>query len=139
MNASEQGRTLALAQALASIGTVVRNYYPSASLNLSPWRDDPDTKKWYEEESLDFAFYFPGWSPKLQCRSLLMQLKVTQDHSKELPRLIGVIIRGITFHGESWRFVTVDEWQLSGSHLPEKVVREDLYAICRDLFALFSD
>ena len=139
MNASEQVTNLNFAKAIASIGPLVKNYFPSASINFSPWRDDFYTKEWFEEESLDLAFYFPGWSPKFQCRSLLIQLRVVKEHSRELPRLLGVIIRGITFHGESWRLVTVDDWKVSGSHLPQKAVMDYLHAICRDLFILFSD
>ena len=76
MNAADQVQTLAFAQILASTGTVVRNYFPGASINLSPWRDDPETRYWREDETLDLALYFPGWSPRLECRSLLIQLKV---------------------------------------------------------------
>ena len=137
MNASDQVTSIGFAKALASAGTLAKNYFPSASINFSPWRDDHFTKLWHEEDSLDLSLHFPGWSPKYQCRSLLIQLRVVNDHSKELPRLLGVIMRGLTFEGERWRFSTVGDWQITGSHLPQKVVVDQLHSICRNLFILF--
>ena len=76
LNAGEAVDSVALAQALASAVTLVRQRFPAARVNLSPWRDDPQTRRWQETESLDLAFHFPGWSPRLECRSLLMQLRL---------------------------------------------------------------
>ena len=63
-------------QALASVVTLVRHHFFAAQENLMPWRDDPQARLWSEPESLDLAFHFPGWSPRLQCRSLLLQLRI---------------------------------------------------------------
>ena len=76
MNATEQIHSVACAHALASSLTLVRKHFPAALVNLAPWRDDPDTRIWCERETIDVAFHFPGWSPSLQCRSLLMQLRI---------------------------------------------------------------
>ncbi len=137
MNAAEEVTNVSIAKGLASAGTLVRQYFPSASISFSPWRDDPNTQFWYEEESLDLALHFPGWTPKLQCRSLLIQLKIVKDEPRDLPRLIGVIMRGITFEGERWKLVTAGDWTITGSHLPQPLVIDHLRAISRDLFALF--
>ena len=137
LNAVDKTTTLSLAQLIASAGTLLKNNFPAASINFSPWRDDPLTKFWFEEESLDLAIHFPGWSPKLECRSLLIQLRVMKDGPDGLPRLLGVIMRGITFDGERWRFATIGNWQPTGSHLPQPKVIEQLHAVCRDLFILF--
>ena len=75
LNAGESVRSVDQAQALASTVTLVRRQFPAAKANLTPWRDDPQTRQWTEPESLDLSFHFPGWSPRLQCRSLLMQLR----------------------------------------------------------------
>jgi len=57
---------------------------------------------------VDLAFHFPGWSPRLQCRSLLIQLRLSeapaQAGSGGKPRLLGVLISGMTFQGEQWRW-----------------------------------
>ena len=47
------------AQVLASVVTLVRHHFPAAQPNLTPWRDDPETRLWSEPESLDLAFHFP--------------------------------------------------------------------------------
>ena len=137
MNASDQVESVAIARLLASAATLVRNYFPAASLNLSPWRDDPQTRLWVEEETIDLAFHFPGWTPRLQCRSLLIQLRVSKDTNQQLPRLIGVIMRGITFDGERWRLATVGDWIPTGTHLPQTEEMKQLRSLCHDLFDLF--
>ncbi|AAQ00795.1 MULTISPECIES: hypothetical protein [Prochlorococcus] len=138
MNAADHATNLWSIQALASTGSLLKNYFPVASINFSPWREDCSTKLWFEEDSLDLALHFPGWSPRLQCRSLLIQLRVVKDQPRELPRLLGVIMRGVTFDGERWRLATVGDWQPTGSHLPQQlVVMNQLHSICRDLFLLF--
>ena len=137
MNAADNVQSFASAQTLASIGTLVRNYFPAASLSLSPWRDDPQTRLWVGEETLDLAFHFPGWSPRLQCRSLLLQLMMSSCEKGDSPYLLGVVMRGMTFDGERWRLVTMGDWQPAGSYLPAAAESAELQTICRDLFALF--
>ncbi len=137
MNAANQVQSVDIAKTLASIGTLVRNYFPAAALNLSPWRDDPQTRFWVGEETLDLAFHFPGWTPKLQCRSFLIQLKVSKDANSSLPQLLGILIRGMTFDGERWRLATIGDWEPRGSHLPNSLEVKQLQSICRGVFELF--
>ena len=75
VNAGEAVDSVQLAQALASAVNLVRHRFPVASFSLNLWRDDPQTRQWQEEQTLDLAFYFPGWSTSLECRSLLLQLR----------------------------------------------------------------
>jgi len=70
LNADESVTSVDQMQALASVVTLLRHHFPAAQENLTPWRDDPQTRLWSEPESLDLAFHFPGWSPRLQCRDL---------------------------------------------------------------------
>ena len=84
MNSAEHVTTLGLAQALASAGNLVKDYFPAASINFSPWRDDHQTQFWFDKESLDLSLNFPGWNPKIQCRSLLIQLRVTNVQSNSI-------------------------------------------------------
>ena len=137
MNAAEQVRNLDSAQAVASALTLVRQHFPTASVNLTPWRDDPQTRKWCEPETIDIAFHFPGWSPRLQCRSLLMQLRLSGYQVGGPVHLLGVLIRGMTFEGERWRLVTAGDWMPTGSYLPQPAQTEQLHSICRELFELF--
>ena len=73
MNAGETVCSVEQARVIASAVTLVRRHFPAAKENLRPWRDDAQTRQWSEPESVDLSFHFPGWSPRLQCRSLLMQ------------------------------------------------------------------
>ena len=138
LNAGESVRSVDQAQALASTVTLVRRQFPAAKANLTPWRDDPQTRQWTEPESLDLSFHFPGWSPRLQCRSLLMQLRFHPETAGEQRQLLGVLMRGMTYDGERWRMATVGDWQPEGPHLPGPKQVEQLQSICRDLFELFS-
>ena len=143
VNAAEAVDSVQLAQALASAVTLVRQRFPAASVSLNPWRDDPQTRQWQEEQTLDLAFHFPGWSPSLECRSLLLQLRLQrksdEDGSTAAADLLGVLMRGMTFDGERWRLVTMGDWQPEGSHLPQPEQVQQLRGICRDLFDLFAD
>ena len=142
MNAADQARSPELAQVIAAVVGRFRWHFPAARAHLSPWRDDPLTRAWDEEETLDLAFHFPGWSPRTQCRSLLVQLRLIQAPQRlagsPRPRLIGVVMRGLTTESERWRLATVGDWQPSGTHLPQPEVVERLQALCRELFELFS-
>ena len=53
MNASDQVRSVELAQAVASVAVLFRQHFPDARANLTPWRDDPQTRPHAEQESLD--------------------------------------------------------------------------------------
>lgn len=140
MNAADQARSLELAQAIASVVRLLRDHFPDARANLTPWRDDPLTREFAEQESLDISVHFPGWSPRTQCRSFLVQLRLNQaPGASARPRLLGVLIRGLTYESERWRLATVGDWQPSGSHLPHPAVVCELQAFCRELFDLFSD
>jgi hypothetical protein len=139
MNAAEQVRSLELAQAIAAVAACFRAHFPAARANLTPWRDDPHTRAWAEAESLDLSLHFPGWNPRNQCRSMLVQLRLeAAAPAAGRPRLLGVLIRGLTYESERWRLATVGDWQPSGSHLPAAAVVESLQQVCRELFDLFG-
>ena len=76
MNAADQARNLDLARMIAAVAALFRVYFPDARANLTPWRDDPLTRAFAEQESLDLSFHLPGWSPRSQCRSFLVQLRL---------------------------------------------------------------
>ena len=138
VNAGESVRSVAQMRAVASIVTLVREQFPAAKPNLQPWRDDDQTRQWDEPESLDLSFHFPGWSPRLQCRSLLFQLRFQNNEGDEAQKLLGVLIRGMTYDGERWRLATVGDWSPEGSHLPQAEQAAQLRQMCRDLFLLFD-
>ena len=103
MNAVEKIQNLSDVQNLAAAASLVRQHFPAASVSLTPWRDDPETRRWLERETIDLAFHLPGWTPRLQCRSLLMQLQISPLKSDAPPHLLGVLMRGMAFDGERWR------------------------------------
>jgi hypothetical protein len=69
---------------------------------------------------------------------VLLQLRLDAAPASGRPRLLGVVVRGLTYESERWRLATVGDWQPSGSHLPDPVVVLKLQSFCRDLFDLFN-
>ena len=138
VNPGESVRSVAQVRAVASTVNLVREQFPAAKPNLRPWRDDAETRQWDEPESLDLSFHFPGWSPRLQCRSLLLQLSFQNNEGDEALKLLGVLIRGMTYDGERWRLATMGNWSPEGSHLPQAEQAAQLRQMCRDLFLLFD-
>ena len=143
MNAADQARSLELAQAIASVAALFREHFPDARANLKPWRDDPLTRAYGEPETVDLSFHFPGWSPRIQCRSVLVQLRLAAapgggDAAAGRPPLLGVSLRGLTYAGERWSLATVGDWRASGPHPPSPAVEEILRLFCRQLFQLFE-
>ena len=140
MNAADQARNLELAQAIASAAALFRVQFPDARANLKPWRDDPCTRQFDDQDSLDLSFHLPGWSPRSQCRSFLVQLRLAAAPGSPAgrPRLIGVLIRGLTYESERWRLATLGDWHPTGSHPPDAITVAKLQQFCRELFDLFE-
>ncbi|WP_415399135.1 hypothetical protein [Synechococcus sp. W4D4] len=138
MNAGDQARSLELAQLIASVAGLFRQYFPDARANLRPWRDDPQTRAFEDEQTLDLSFHLPGWSPRSQCRSFLLQLSLSGGVASAKPRLLGVTIRGLTYESERWRLTTLGEWLPAGTHPPVESVTLKLKQFCAELFDLFE-
>ncbi|MFQ6538619.1 MULTISPECIES: hypothetical protein [Aphanothece] len=145
MNAADQAGNLELAQTIASVAALFRAHFPDARANLTPWRDDPCTREFADRESVDLSFHLPGWSPRSQCRSFLVQLRLEaapggsgSGGTRRRPRLLGVLIRGLTYESERWRLATVGDWCPTGSHLPDPHAAAKLQQFCRELFDLFE-
>ncbi len=134
MNASSNVRNIEIANKIASTAVLFRKYFPDASVNFSPWEN---SNKDYMEDTIDFAFHFPGWNPLIECRAILLQLRIENDDNR-VPRLLGIIMRGMIVPSERWRVATVGEWEMTGTHLPQKEQKDNLFLVCKELYNLFS-
>ena len=67
-----------------------------------------------------------------------MQLRISTEGGDGQLRLLGVLMRGMTYDGERWRLATIGEWLPEGTHLPQQQQVKQLQQICRDLFELFD-
>ena len=136
MNASANVRNLDIANKIASTATLFRRYFPEAKVDFSPW-DNSNQNEWLD--TLDFSFHFPGWSPCMECRAILLQLRIdNNDQEGDEPKLLGIIMRGMILPKERWRVATVGEWEMTGSHLPQNVQKDNLFQVCKELYKLFS-
>ena len=135
MNASSNVKNLEIANKIASTAALFRKYFPDASVNFSPW-DNVNNESM--QDTIDFAFQFPGWSPLIECRAILLQLRIENDNNDRVPKLLGIIMRGMIIPSERWRVATVGEWEMTGTHLPQKEQKDYLFLVCKELYKLFS-
>ena len=113
MNASSNVSNFEIANKIASTAVLFRKYFPDASVNFSPWEN---SKNEAMKDTIDFAFHFPGWSPLIECRAILLQLRIENENenNNRVPKLLGVIMRGMIVPSERWRVATVGEWEMTG-------------------------
>jgi hypothetical protein len=138
MNASEQAKGLEITTKIAAVVNLFKAKFPDARADLKPWRNDPDTREWVDPHSIDIGFHFPGWSPRFQSRSILVQIRFHQDPVDESQRIIGIEIVGFNHQGQAWRLSTIDNWQLVGDYQPIVDVAQKLRHFCRQVFELFN-
>ena len=52
----------------------------NASLNFSPCDKSNDQEKL---DTLDFSFHFPSWSPLIESRAVILQLRIENNSNNE--------------------------------------------------------
>ncbi|MEM8641035.1 MAG: hypothetical protein AAGG51_19810 [Cyanobacteria bacterium P01_G01_bin.54] len=137
MNAAEQAHNFSLTSQIAAVANLFKTLFPDAKIDLTPWRNDPDTREWLDPQSIDLGFHFPGWSPRLQGRSILVQIRFHQDSDDDQTRLIGLEVAAFNHRGEAWRLSTIDQWHIEGSDLPDRDVADKVRGFCRQVFEVF--
>ena len=134
MNASSNVRNLDIANKIASTATLFRKYFPDAIVNFSPWDNMRENELF---DTIDFSFQFPGWNPCLECRAILLQLRV-EELDDDVPKLLGVVMKGLILPKERWRVATIGKWEMTGTHLPQQAQIDNLFLVCKELYKLFS-
>lgn len=140
MNAAEQALGLEIATKIAAVVNLFKSQFPDAHSDLKPWANDPDTRELVDPDSIDIGFHLPGWSRRLQCRSILVQIRLYRDpmaDQAEIQRAIGLELVGFTHLGEQWRLSTVEHWQFVGEKQPVEEVKASLKEFCRQILELF--
>ncbi|MEB3224779.1 MAG: hypothetical protein VKJ86_03135 [Synechococcus sp.] len=138
MNASERALGVELATKIASVVNLFRAEFPDARADLKPWRNDPETSELVDPDSIDIGFHLPGWSPRFQSRSMLVQIRFFTDPLDQVQKFIGIETAGFNHHGEAWRLSTVAQWQLVGNYQPAKDVCDRLQRFSQRAFELFA-
>ena len=136
MNASSNVSNVEIANKIASTAALFRKYFPDARVNFSPW-DNSNNESMMD--SIDFAFHSPGWSPLIECRAVLLQLRIEKENNNNrVPKLLGIVMRGMIMPSERWRVATIGKWEMTGTHLPQKEQKDNLFLVCKELYKLFS-
>lgn len=138
MNASERAKGLNITTKIASVVNLFKAQFPDVKADLKPWKNDPDTRELVDPDSIDIGFHFPGWSPRTQCNSILVQIRFYKDPLENIEKFIGLETAGFSHVGQAWTFSTVENWQLLGEHQPVDQVEDKLKIFSRQVFELFS-
>jgi hypothetical protein len=140
MNASEQALSLEITSKIASIVNLFRQEFPDAHADLRPWANDADTRDLVDPNSIDIGFHFPGWSPRFQSRSILVQIRLLsdQDHDPNATKAIGAELSGFSYAGKQWRLSTVQTWEFAGEKTPNVETQFQLKRFCRKLLEVFN-
>ena len=138
MNASERAKGLDITTKIASVVNLFKAQFPDVKVDLKPWKNDPGTRELVDPDSIDIGFHFPGWSRRIQCNSILVQIRFYKDPLEKTERFIGLETAGFSHVGQAWRFSTVENWQLLGQCQPATQVEDKLKTFSRQVFELFS-
>jgi hypothetical protein len=137
MNAAELATSLETTSKIAAIVNLFKTEFPDARVDLKPWCNDPNTRKFIDPDSIDLGFHLPGWSPRYQCRSILVQIRLHEDAETQNRRLIGLETVGFSYQGEEWRLSTIANWAFFGQKQPVTEIQEKFKHFCRQVFALY--
>ena len=142
MNAAELATSLETTSKIAAIVHLFKAEFPDARVDLKPWCNDDDTRRLVDPESLDIGFHLPGWSPRYECRSILVQTRLYGDEGSDGPvglgRLLGLEIVGFSYEGEEWRLSTIASWHFLGRKQPVPEIQEKFKHFCRQVFTLYA-
>lgn len=139
MNAAEQVKNFEMASKVATIVNLFKAEFPDARADLKPWASDHDTLQWVDPDSVDLGFHFPGWSRKLQSRSMLIQIRFHSDALSGTRRAVGIEIAGFNHTGKQWQLSTIDNWQVLGTACPSEETEEKVKCFCRKVFEVFNE
>ena len=138
MNAAEQANSLEITSKIAAVVNLFKHQFPDAKPDLTPWHRDAETQAQVDPHSIDIGFHLPGWSPRYQSRSILVQIRFLTNPTETVPKLLGIETVGINFQGQAWRLSTVDSWQVVGDYLPAQDVGDRLKQFTLQTFELFQ-
>jgi hypothetical protein len=139
MNAAEQATSFETTSKIATIVNLFKQEFPDAKADLKPWANDPDTVELVDPDSIDIGFHFPGWSPRFQSRSILVQIRLFQDPEQaRTPKAIGAELVGFSHAGKQWHLSTVQTWEFEGGKTPNIETQFQLKRFCRKLLEVFN-
>lgn len=138
MNAAEQANSVELASKIAAVVNLFKGAFPDAHVDLKPWLNDPQSRNLIDPDSIDIGFHLPGWSPRFQCRSMLVQIRCHCDPLEQVRSAIGIEITGFNHEGKRWQFSSLGEWHCPGGGKPAADLAEKFQRFAREALALFA-
>lgn len=138
MNASIQAVSIGATSKISSVPVLFRSEFPSAIVDLSPWRMDEQDQQQYDPSSLDFAFSFADWHPYLSCGCILLQVCFVKELSERENSFHGIEASGHGHRKQYWRFSSMTDWKFHGESLPTDTCQQQLKYIFNQIHVLFG-
>ncbi|VEP15392.1 conserved hypothetical protein [Hyella patelloides LEGE 07179] len=139
MNAIEQATNLMMISKIEAIVYLFKSKFPNIIVDLKPWLKNVETEKYGDKNSIDIGFHFSNLNFPCQCRSLLMQVRLSEDCQQRKLKAIGVELSGYEPSYPLWQFSTIGSWQFEGNFPPTIRTQEKLKQICHQIMLLFSN
>jgi hypothetical protein len=142
MNAKETTHSIVMVSKVTAVVNLFRATFPKLRVDLAPWGPDDVTTQYVDPESIDIGFHFPGRHPACQCRSILVQVHLRYEQNSKNPAqspeaVAKIELAGYDHQGQCWWFSTASYWQFMGNFIPELEQRDQLRALCGQIYNLF--
>jgi hypothetical protein len=137
MNASEKAVSIGFVSKIAAIVNLFQSKFTNATVDLTPWLNDPMTNATIDPDSIDLGFHFPRSSRTHPECTLLLQIRLQPERDKQ-DRVVGVEISSHNLCGCLWEFSTVANWQFSGTTGLSPEYQSQIKSFCEDVLGMFQ-
>jgi hypothetical protein len=136
MNASEKAISIGFVSKIATIVNIFHSKFTDATVDLTPWLDDPMTRATIDPDSIDLGFHFPRRSRSHSDCTLLLQI-LLQSEDNNQHRVVGVEISSHNLCGCLWEFSTV-AGRFSGTTGISPEYQAQIKSFCQDVLGIFQ-
>ncbi|WP_310481044.1 hypothetical protein [Chamaesiphon sp. VAR_48_metabat_403] len=138
MNASEKAVSIGFVSKIATIVNLFQSKFTDATVDLTPWLDDPMTRATIDPDSIDLGFHFPRRDRTHSDYTLLLQIRLQSERDKH-DRVVGLEISSHSLCGCLWEFSTVADWRFSGSTGLSPEYQAQIKSFCQDVLGVFQN
>jgi hypothetical protein len=138
MNASEKAISVGFVSKIATIVSIFHSKFTDATVDLTPWLDDPMTRATIDPDSIDLGFHFPRRDRSRADHTLLLQIRL-QPEENQSQRVVGVEISSHNLCGCLWEFSTVADWRFSGTTGLSPEYQAQIKSFCQDVLGIFQN
>ena len=140
MNATEQANNPYLAGKISQLGSIFKQEFPEAKVDLAPWSTNNETQKYLDPDSIDVSFNFLGYKPDYEMnRTILVQIRFSDNLWMDEAKIIGIEMAGYNYKGQQWRLSTIGDWNCEGRNVPASPIQIKIKNFCQNTLNLFQE